>query len=274
MAKEKAPAFQFYPRDLLSDINWMMMNYCEKGMYWHLISLCWLEGGIPSDLGAIARILQVDVCVVEDAWKQIGKCFQVHLNDCAILVHPRLELERQLQANHRKSCSVGGKHSAHKRKQKQQISEQQSTCISVPTETQLKGNSSSSSSSSNNKDNNTLSLVDVWNQTSEVRKVRKLDSKRSKTLRARLSESDWPWREAIAKFPLQCFRGNEWKPTLEWFIRPGTVNQILEGKYDFTPKGNNPIQRDTIGQSPDTDTDAPLSPAAIKKAQELFGGLE
>jgi hypothetical protein len=38
-----------------------------------------------------------------------------------------------------------------------------------------------------------------------------------------------------------------------------------------------PVQaplRDTIGQSPDPESDAPLSPAAIKKARELFGGLE
>lgn len=97
MSKEKAPAFQFYPKDLLSDINWIMMNYVERGMYWQLVSICWLEGSIPSDIAAIAKILQVDVCAVEDAWRQIGKCFIADPCDCHCLLHKRLEKERQNQ---------------------------------------------------------------------------------------------------------------------------------------------------------------------------------
>jgi hypothetical protein len=150
LSKEKSPAFQFYPRDLLSDINWIMMNYPERGMYWQLISICWLEGSIPADLGAISRILQVDVCVVEDAWRVVGKCFKVGSPNGDRLIHPRLELERQKQAEWSKKSAIGGKRSAHKRKQYKQIIGEQGGIEMVPTKRQPKVNSSSSSSSSNN----------------------------------------------------------------------------------------------------------------------------
>ena len=81
-------------------------------------------------------------------------------------------------------------------------------------------------------------VVQLWNATSGVRPVRKLDDTRKKHLRARLKEADWPWREALSKFPLPCFRNNgKWKPTIDWFLRPGTADKILEGKYDFEPAG-------------------------------------
>jgi hypothetical protein len=148
MSKEKAPAFQHYPKDILSDINYQMMNWPERGMYRHLIDICWLETFIPADIGSIARLLQVDVCVIEDVWKMIGKCFEVHCSDCSKLVHPRLELERKKQADHRANSAMGGSRSAHKRKSQKKLSNQQCTTISLPSERQVKVNSSSSSSSS------------------------------------------------------------------------------------------------------------------------------
>lgn len=39
------------------------------------------------------------------------------------------------------------------------------------------------------------------------------------------------------KFPLRCFNGTGtgWVPHFDWFLRPDTVNGILEGKYDWNP---------------------------------------
>ena len=150
MTKEKSPAFQFYPKDLLSDINWVMMTYPEKGMYWQLLSICWLEGSIPADLGAISRILQVNPEVAEEAWKMIGKCFQVHCSDCSKLVHPRLEIERQKQEERRVASSIGGKHSSGKRKNIKDISPQQCTSLLLASKRQVNLNPSSPSSSANN----------------------------------------------------------------------------------------------------------------------------
>lgn len=86
-------------------------------------------------------------------------------------------------------------------------------------------------------------VVQVWNQAPGVCKVRKLDSKRKKHLEARLKELDWPWREAVAKFPLPCFsNGDGWKPDFDWFVRPDTCDKILEGKYDWTKTAAQPAK--------------------------------
>jgi hypothetical protein len=78
-------------------------------------------------------------------------------------------------------------------------------------------------------------IVQTWNQAPGVCRVRKLDDKRKKHLETRLKELDWPWREAVAKFPLPCFSNSDgWKPDFDWFVRPDTCDRILEGKYDWS----------------------------------------
>jgi hypothetical protein len=79
-----------------------------------------------------------------------------------------------------------------------------------------------------------LEFLATWNATQGVRPVRKLGA-RAATLKTRLSDSDWDWRAALAKFPLRCFAADPdgWIPTLEFFLRPDTVTGILEGKYDW-----------------------------------------
>lgn len=46
---------------------------------------------------------------------------------------------------------------------------------------------------------------------------------------------DWP--AALRKFPLECFQGGDRKflPTVGWFLDDGRVDDILEGKYDWSP---------------------------------------
>jgi hypothetical protein len=79
-------------------------------------------------------------------------------------------------------------------------------------------------------------VIQTWNKTPGVRPTRKLGNRRKSHLRARLREADWPWREALAKFPLSCFRDGKWIPTFDWFIRSETADKILEGIYDFEIK--------------------------------------
>jgi hypothetical protein len=83
-----------------------------------------------------------------------------------------------------------------------------------------------------------LEFLATWNATKGVRPVRKLGA-RASTLKARLAEPDWDWRAALEKFPLRCFatEPDGFVPDLEFFLRPDTVNKILEGKYDWE-KGN------------------------------------
>lgn len=57
-----------------------------------------------------------------------------------------------------------------------------------------------------------------------------LSSIRARELRERLHEPDWNWRAALARFPLNWSHG---KPTIGWFLKPTSVPDVLEGKFEF-----------------------------------------
>jgi len=153
MSKEKSPAFQHYPKDILSDINYQMMSWAERGMYRHLIDLCWMEMSIPADPQLICRILQIslDKDFEQSTWPLLQGCFKQSEQDSSRLVHPRLEFERLRQADWKTKCAAGGRASAHKRKTKKVISPEQGSCLLLPTVFEVKPNTPSSSPSPNNK---------------------------------------------------------------------------------------------------------------------------
>ena len=47
MGKYDSPAFQFYPRDFLSDAKVAAMTNEQVGCYWKLICYCWIETDCP-----------------------------------------------------------------------------------------------------------------------------------------------------------------------------------------------------------------------------------
>ena len=52
----KAPAFQFYAGDFLSDLKVASMNMEERGIYITLLAYSWLENGLPADPEKLARL--------------------------------------------------------------------------------------------------------------------------------------------------------------------------------------------------------------------------
>lgn len=81
-------------------------------------------------------------------------------------------------------------------------------------------------------------FVEAWNNSPGVVKSQKgsLTDKRRKQFRARCRDPEWNWREALGKFPLKCFdQPGNWRPDLDWFLKPDSVQKILEGKYDWDP---------------------------------------
>jgi uncharacterized protein YdaU (DUF1376 family) len=143
MSKEIAPAFQFYAAEYLADEHVALMSMEDEGCYIHLMAYCWREGSIPSDLELLSKLCKgkTPSSVVLDRFDYPCEC-------ATRLMHPRLEIERQKIAEYRKNSSKGGKRSAHKRKHKKDIVLEQCTTDSLPSEGQVKGNTSSSSSSS------------------------------------------------------------------------------------------------------------------------------
>lgn len=81
-------------------------------------------------------------------------------------------------------------------------------------------------------------LIQLWANTEGVRPIRgvQLTDARRRQLVTRLKVKAW-WKEvkeALQHFPLKCFEGDDnWRPTLDWFLKPDTVAKIVEGKYDW-----------------------------------------
>ena len=96
MAPEKAPAFQFYPRDFLTDERVLQMSYTERGVYITLLSQCWLNRSLPADSSALAAMLQMPLKRFEKLWAgQVGHCF--HEGEDGRFHQKRLDLERDKQ---------------------------------------------------------------------------------------------------------------------------------------------------------------------------------
>ena len=91
-------------------------------------------------------------------------------------------------------------------------------------------------------------FVNEWNLTPGTVHCRTVTDKRVRAFAARIRDPAWVWREALAKFPLKCFgESNDWKPDIDWFLRPDSVLKVIEGKYDWKKEhGNgNPSRSDS-----------------------------
>lgn len=90
-------------------------------------------------------------------------------------------------------------------------------------------------------------VFDYWNEQAEepTKRVRKLTPERTRKLRTRLSDPEWPWQEAIDKLPIPNTASFDWQPRFDWLIENGTnAVKIAEGNYDRNeiaasdPRGN------------------------------------
>lgn len=89
-------------------------------------------------------------------------------------------------------------------------------------------------------------LAKAWNACQGVARVATWNEKRKSQLRQRLkSKVDGrPWMEVAIEvltggnFPHGWLKDNEknWKPDLEWFMRPSSLPRVVEGYYDHTAK--------------------------------------
>ena len=169
MSKEKAPAFQFYPRDWLSDENVMSLSYEQEGWYIHLLCHCWLEGSIPADPAHALRLIGIrerdlahlEECELstrmnkrmEDMEELLKLCFSSASPELDRLVNPRLDRERKMQEERRKERAESGKRGGKARVNKLLSKPKLSLTLAC---NQLQANSSSSSSSSSSSNTPTV----------------------------------------------------------------------------------------------------------------------
>ena len=95
-------------------------------------------------------------------------------------------------------------------------------------------------------------LISAWNELAGehgLPKIRQFTKRRAAALRARWRDKDWrrSWRQALGLIPSRPFllgksdRG--WRADIDWFLRPDSVNAILEGKYAGPPPKPSPRER-------------------------------
>ena len=109
MAHEPSPAFQFYPKDFITDGNVAAMSLEERGAYITLLCLCWQECSLPTDPKRLAIMVGVPHKAFLRFWPAIVPCF---VEQGGRLVQPRLEKERAKQVDFRRRQSEAGKASA------------------------------------------------------------------------------------------------------------------------------------------------------------------
>lgn len=97
----KSPAFQFYPRDFLSSAKVDQMSMTERGAYITLLSRCWLDNGLPTDLAELAGMVRMKPSQFNRMWTsgQIARCF---VERGGRFHNDRLDRERKVQAAYRR----------------------------------------------------------------------------------------------------------------------------------------------------------------------------
>jgi uncharacterized protein YdaU (DUF1376 family) len=130
----KSPAFQFYPDSFLADANVIVMTMAERGVYITLICICWQQGYIAADTAVLSKLCAMPLAAFNKLWPAVEKCFRPKGDR---MVHPRLDRERQKQAEFKRERSDAGKAGASKRWQKDgsamaQPSTENGTAIVLP----------------------------------------------------------------------------------------------------------------------------------------------
>ncbi len=96
----RSPAFQFYPKDFLTSPKVRKMPMAERGAYITLLALCWLDGGLTTDLDSLAYDLHLTRAQFDKMWgHQLGHCFY---EKNGRFLNERLEVERKSQAEYRR----------------------------------------------------------------------------------------------------------------------------------------------------------------------------
>ena len=109
MAAHKSPAFQFYPDDFLGSGKVGTMTTDEVGAYTLLLCLEWNETGFVFDEEELARWCRMSRAKFRKAWSRVSRCFEERDGR---MYNPRLQKEREKQAEWREKSAKGGRASA------------------------------------------------------------------------------------------------------------------------------------------------------------------
>lgn len=100
----KSPAFQWYPKDILTSMRVAQMSLQEEGAYRRALDFCWLNGSLPSDLKKLSLVIGKG-CNVKIA----AVVKEMFIEEGEILTHERLNQELKKQQENKQKRSEAGK---------------------------------------------------------------------------------------------------------------------------------------------------------------------
>ena len=78
-----------------------------------------------------------------------------------------------------------------------------------------------------------------WNSAKGNKPIHRMTKPRRRLFTIRADQEGWldDYPLALAKFPLPAFSDGKWTPNIKWFLKPDTVAEIIEGRFDFRTDG-------------------------------------
>lgn len=87
------PYFKWFPAEMEAETNFRCMTLEERGLFITCLNLAWVNNGLPSDLGELARMLRVNRNKLDKLWRgRVGVMFE---HTRGRLRNTRQELDRQ-----------------------------------------------------------------------------------------------------------------------------------------------------------------------------------
>lgn len=94
---KKLPYYRMYPADADTDENHRGLTDAELGLFTRCLNHAWVNGGIPADIDALARVIpKATKASLRKLWPAVSKCFRTSEENSERLVNSRQETERAL----------------------------------------------------------------------------------------------------------------------------------------------------------------------------------
>lgn len=113
------PYFPLYAANTMASKPFRLMTLEQRGLWITLMMECWVNGGVPSDLGEMAKFLGLSVEEVSRSFTDL-QTFSLDKQGSQIISN-ELEEQRQKYLNSREGKSKGGKLGAERKKEKQRL---------------------------------------------------------------------------------------------------------------------------------------------------------
>jgi hypothetical protein len=103
----QAPAYQIYPSNIMSNINWRTMSLEQRGLMITLQFECWVNGSVPSNPSILAKVILCRNGNLKDLMtKELMSFF---MEEDGKIVCPELNAYKNELDERRKKQSIGGK---------------------------------------------------------------------------------------------------------------------------------------------------------------------